>query len=339
MKNKLQLLFLFTSAMIYGQAVATLPAYEGFDYDVDSKLIEDDQTIGVGYWSNSQPRGTDIKVKNQPTGLDGTPWGDLPGIKTPEGLAIKFVGSGENPEFLFTPQTGQFGKIYTSFLIKLNDIANLVNPNSRFISLAYHDGTGLLHSTSVFVKKLDDVDGEMQYNLGVGKSTDPDAVIWDTTVYTNEQIMIVIYHDDTNSITDTKMWINPDPTAAEPMPTVTDGPNVVNVDRVRLYQHSTTNTPNMKFDELRVGKTWAEVTNPSTLSISDLDVSNLKIYPNPVSNGKLFINSNSNNEKEVTIYNLLGQEVFQTKMVSNLIDVSEIARGAYIIKIADNNSR
>lgn len=323
--------------MIYGQAVATLPAYEGFDYAFGSKLIENDQTIGVGYWSNSQPRGTDVTVKYPPYGLDGiTPWEGLPGIKTPEGNAIAINGSGDNPEFLFTPQTGQFGKIYTSFLIRLKKITNLENPNSRFISLAYHDGTGLLNSTSVFIKKITDGGGSMEYNLGVGKSTDPDLVIWDTAVYGQEELMIVIYHDDTNSVTDTKMWINPDPTAPEPMPTVTDGPNVVNVDRVRLYQHNSTNTPNMKFDELRVGKTWEEVTNSASLGLSDLDVSNLKIYPNPVSNGKLFINSNSNNEKEVTIYNLLGQEVFQTKIVSNQINVSEIAKGAYILKVIDN---
>jgi hypothetical protein len=62
----------------------------------------------------------------------------------------------------------------------------------------------------------------------------------------------------------------------------------------------------------------------------------LKVYPNPVSNGKLYISSANNIEKQVAIYNILGQQVIQTKTTSGEINVSSLGKGGYFLKITED---
>ena len=59
------------------------------------------------------------------------------------------------------------------------------------------------------------------------------------------------------------------------------------------------------------------------------------MYPNPVLNGKLYISSTSNLEKEVAIYNTLGQEIFQSKTNTQAINVSSLSKGTYFVKITE----
>ena len=54
-----------------------------------------------------------------------------------------------------------------------------------------------------------------------------------------------------------------------------------------------------------------------------------------LTNGKLFISSSSNLEKEVAIYTTLGQQVLQDKTVSEAINVSNLSQGTYFVKITE----
>jgi hypothetical protein len=65
-------------------------------------------------------------------------------------------------------------------------------------------------------------------------------------------------------------------------------------------------------------------------------IEGLSLYPNPVSGGKLYISSLSNDEKEIVIYNLLGKIVLQTKINTKELNVSSVDSGTYIIKITEN---
>ncbi|MFZ4401914.1 MAG: T9SS type A sorting domain-containing protein [Bacteroidales bacterium] len=65
------------------------------------------------------------------------------------------------------------------------------------------------------------------------------------------------------------------------------------------------------------------------------------VYPNP-SNGEIVIKlNNKNNESNViTIYNLLGQEIYQmntTKQI-NYVNLSSVEKGIYLVKISNKNS-
>ena len=328
MKTNLLSLFLLSSFFSFAQAVSTLPAYENFDYTIDTKLIEDNATVGVGFWSTTGPRAGDILAVESPT------WSTISNIDAPTGNAISFAGSGLKPEFLFTPQTASFGKIYASFLMKVTDASSLDEVASRFFGFGKINSSGSVSgATHVFVKKSGN-----GYNLGSNATNSTSGVVWDSTVYTADQeLMIVIYHDDTNSTSDSKMWINPVINGTEPDALITTGPRALDIDRVQIYQHSSSNTPAMIFDELRIGKTWQEVTKPSVLSTKNNTLSEVNIYPNPIdSNQELFVNSRSNTTKEVTIYNLLGKQVLKQTVISKPINVSSLESGIYFVKVLED---
>lgn len=70
------------------------------------------------------------------------------------------------------------------------------------------------------------------------------------------------------------------------------------------------------------------------LGTKDNQISGLKLYPNPVTNGKFFINSDSNSEKEIVIFDILGKQVLKATVVES-VSVASLKSGAYIIKITE----
>lgn len=63
----------------------------------------------------------------------------------------------------------------------------------------------------------------------------------------------------------------------------------------------------------------------------------LGFYPNPVSNGKIYITSKTALDKEVTIFNVLGKQVLQ-QMVSKELSISSLSPGVYIVKIREGET-
>jgi len=72
-----------------------------------------------------------------------------------------------------------------------------------------------------------------------------------------------------------------------------------------------------------------------SLGTKDNAISGLKVYPNPVKNGNLFISSDSNNTKSVAVYDVLGKQVINTTVSNNPINVSNLQGGVYIVKITE----
>lgn len=67
-------------------------------------------------------------------------------------------------------------------------------------------------------------------------------------------------------------------------------------------------------------------------------IEGLNLYPNPVSNGKVYISTKNDLEKEVIIFDLLGKKVLQTTISSRELSIPNISPGVYIIKINENNA-
>lgn len=76
-------------------------------------------------------------------------------------------------------------------------------------------------------------------------------------------------------------------------------------------------------------------TQPKT---QDTSIDGLSFYPNPVSNGKIYISSKSSLEKEVTIFDVLGKKVLQTVITTKELSISSIPSGVYIIKIREGEA-
>ncbi len=62
-------------------------------------------------------------------------------------------------------------------------------------------------------------------------------------------------------------------------------------------------------------------------------IEGLSLYPNPVTNGKVYITTKNDFDKEIIIFDVLGKKVLQTILSSKELNVSNLSSGVYIIKI------
>jgi hypothetical protein len=67
-------------------------------------------------------------------------------------------------------------------------------------------------------------------------------------------------------------------------------------------------------------------------------IEGLNLYPNPVSNGKVYITSKNDLDKNIIIFDVLGKKVLQTTMSSKELNISNLSPGVYIIKIDEEQS-
>ena len=69
------------------------------------------------------------------------------------------------------------------------------------------------------------------------------------------------------------------------------------------------------------------------------EIQGFAIYPNPVNESRFIISSNSTDQKEVSIYNVLGKNVFNTTIsgTKSEVNIPSIAKGMYILKVVEAN--
>lgn len=82
---------------------------------------------------------------------------------------------------------------------------------------------------------------------------------------------------------------------------------------------------------------WPIGTFTTTLSAGEFSFNEIKLYPNPVSNGVLNLETSSNEALNVEFYNMLGQRVLTSKASKN-INVSSLNAGIYLVKINQGSS-
>jgi hypothetical protein len=75
----------------------------------------------------------------------------------------------------------------------------------------------------------------------------------------------------------------------------------------------------------------------TVLENSSSDIESLNIYPNPVSQGKIYISTLNNAQKKIEIYNVLGKIILTASIFQNELNISKLKAGVYIIKITENN--
>jgi general stress protein CsbA len=72
--------------------------------------------------------------------------------------------------------------------------------------------------------------------------------------------------------------------------------------------------------------------------VQDNSIEGLNFYPNPVTNGKLYITSKNNEDKQIAIFDVLGKRVFQTLLTSRELNISSLSPGIYFIKIEEGDA-
>lgn len=79
--------------------------------------------------------------------------------------------------------------------------------------------------------------------------------------------------------------------------------------------------------------------NVNTINTIQPNIEDLSLYPNPVSNGKTFIyiTSKRNLTKKIEFYDVLGKQIFTTVITGKELNISNLSKGVYILKITENN--
>jgi uncharacterized protein YneF (UPF0154 family) len=67
-------------------------------------------------------------------------------------------------------------------------------------------------------------------------------------------------------------------------------------------------------------------------------IEGLSLYPNPASNGKIYITSKNDSDKEVIIFDVLGKKVLQAAISAKELNISALSPGVYIIKINEGDA-
>jgi hypothetical protein len=73
-----------------------------------------------------------------------------------------------------------------------------------------------------------------------------------------------------------------------------------------------------------------------TLSVIENQIEGFAMYPNPVSTGKISINSASRNAKQVDIFSVIGNLVYsKTVNDGEFIDISNLTTGFYMVRVKE----
>lgn len=81
----------------------------------------------------------------------------------------------------------------------------------------------------------------------------------------------------------------------------------------------------------------AQDNKPSKMQ--ETSIEGLTFYPNPVSNGKIYISSKSGADKDITIFDVLGKKVLQTTLNNaKELNIASISPGIYIIKFREGEA-
>lgn len=301
--------------------INTLPFYDGFSYAEASSLGQSQ------LWSNVNS-GDNIIVAG------GYLLPAYPGLTPSTGGYAIFDGAGIDCTTPFTSTNS--GTVYYSFLLNVNSMTGVTDVNGGYLA-TFGSGSTTLGAT-LWSKRVDDA----TFNLGVEVRTATAAdTTFDTTAYATGQTYFVVvgytFNPDTAADDTVSLWVNPALDGAQPAATITDshvGIDLTSISNFLLRQDSTTETPGVNIDELRIGTQWSEVTS-SNLAVAQNAIKGLKIYPNPVSNGTLFIETTANATKSIVIYDVLGKQVLSTTTANNAISVSSLRGGVYVVKITE----
>lgn len=301
---------------------ASFPIYEPFDYADNANLGDQ------GSWINVNS-GDEILV--QPGSLSYS------GLAASTGNSIFFSGAGLDPYYEFTPVTS--GAVYASFILNVTSISVMTDltDGGYFAGLAASQSS---YDGRLWVRPNPDADSGT-YDFGFGSaSTNPPFTT--STYSVGQPVFIVMSYDlDTAEL---NLWVNPDyttfGTSTPPTATMTDidASAASEINRFMLRQDSPGETPQMTFDELRISDNWADVTPAGPLAVENFSNTTFKVYPNPVNNGIVNIKSNNAGDVHVTLFNMLGKQVVNTTLTNEQLNVSNLNKGIYLLKVTQGNT-
>ena len=302
--------------------VNALPFYEGFDYTVGNSLGLEQM------WTNVNT-GDDIIVSNGSLSYTGL---------TTIGNSVSFDGIGIDT---FSPIASvSEGTVYYSFFLNVGSMAGVTDANGGYLAGFGESNTTL--GATLWTKRVDDTN----FNLGIEVRTAnaTNTTFNDTSYQTGQTYFVVIvyaFNAGTTSDDIVSLWVNPVLNVTQPTATITDthaATDLLSISTFFLRQDSTTETPSVQIDELRIGTSWSDVVpSNNTASVKNNQIEGFATYPNPVTSDNVTITSNSADKKEVAIFNVLGKKVVSRSFLGTKseINVANLSSGIYILKVTE----
>ena len=63
------------------------------------------------------------------------------------------------------------------------------------------------------------------------------------------------------------------------------------------------------------------------------DIPGFKIYPNPVTNGRVYISTSLNAPKQILIFDIFGSQVLETTIIGSELNVNDLDAGVYMLRV------
>ncbi|BDW92065.1 MULTISPECIES: T9SS type A sorting domain-containing protein [Flavobacteriaceae] len=70
---------------------------------------------------------------------------------------------------------------------------------------------------------------------------------------------------------------------------------------------------------------------------SSADIEGFKLYPNPVTQGKVYIETALNAPKKILVFDVLGTQVLETTILGKELNLSNLDKGVYILRVFEKN--
>lgn len=330
MKKIYLFITLFATGYSFGQSNYLV---ENFNYPADALLNAN------GWFAHSAATTNPISVNN-----GGLSWATTTYIGSGVGNAalVDNTGSDENK-----PLDGYLssGNVYASFLLRVNTEVTTSNDDFFFHFIKYSNETNPVFTAvnTAFRARTYVVPGTTatQFKLGLTfNSATPPTVEVTSDLNLGQTYLVVVKYtfvdgvdNDTVSlyVFSDGQAITTEPSTPSIGPLTGTAADIGIIQGIALRQYAA--TQNQVVDGIYVRTVW-DLTNPGNpLSVDSFaDNNSLKIYPNPVNNDFVTIESSLGGDKEVTLFDMNGRMLLQKTMTSDQLDVSEINKGIYLLQ-------
>ncbi len=288
--------------------INTLPLVESFSYTDGSSLGASQMWTNVNSGDNILVSSGSLSYSTVATA----------------GNKVTFSGAGIDCFSPFTNITS--GYALAGFMFNVTDMANITTDLTSTYFIGLTDALKN-YKGRFFIQK-----SGAQYKMGLSAAST--TTNYTSTLYDVNVTHYVIFGYDFANQT-LVAWIDPNfstfstttpPSLVEVLTTP-----ITSLGGVFLRQDGATSTPTIVFDELKITNNANDFLATSSFNT----ITGLKVYPNPVNNGILSITSDSLTEKAVVIYDIMGKQVFAGTTINNVVSISTLNTGVYMIKITE----
>lgn len=249
------------------------------------------------------------------------------------GMAAGVNNTGQDVNKSFGAQTS--GSVYVSFLV--NATAN-TGAGSYFFHL-YDPTASTAFRARTFIKPKN---GQMLVGFSFNQSTQQDSLktllnFGQTYLFVakykivagalNDSVSLYIFAEGDDFTTEpVKPGIGPLATLDATTDIV---PTCIALRQLEASQRITV-------DGFRVKTKW-QLKSDAATEISSIKADIMQFYPNPVTNGIINFANQSNQQKQIEIYDMVGRKILFKDTSFNKMDVSTLKSGIYVLKMTNDN--